>query len=168
MNNPQINPPPTIGRASVETLDLIRFLEGAEMGQVITYQEMNEAAKADVQIRNSILQTARRSLKKSRNMVFGTIAGIGIKRLTDEEIPDEATMHAKRARRIAAKGMRILGCADMDKLSPETKIKAITTRTVLGLFAASSSKKTINLAEQTARTTTQDFKIGDIAKLFSK
>jgi len=168
MNDPQINPAPTIGRASVESLDLIRFLENVEMGKVVTYQEMNAAAKADVQIRNNILQTARRSLMKSKNMVFGTVSGIGVKRLSDEEIPDEATCHIKRARRIATKGMTILCCADMEKLTTETKIKAITTRTVLSLFAASSSRKTINLAEQTARTSDESFKIGDIAKLFSK
>lgn len=164
---PDINPPRTIGQASAETELLIKFLTTAEEGQVLTYQEMTEACKVDTQDHPHHLQTARRNLLKQR-VVFGTIVGIGIKRLSDEEMPDESGDKLKRARRAAKKGLVIVACADMAKLTPETKIRAITTRTVLGFMAGAGSRKTLNLAEQAARTHNGEMKIGNIADLFSK
>lgn len=168
MTQTEVNPPPTIGRASVEAQDLAKLLEKAEVGQVFTYSEMNDAAKADVQQRNTILQTARRMSMRSKRIVFGTLHGVGIKRLDDDEIPDEAASHVKRARRIARKGTTKLECADLTKMRPEMKVKTITTRTILGLFAASGSRHVLNLTEQAVRSSPDSPKIGDISSLFAK
>lgn len=165
----EIDPKPVIGRTLAETELLIRFLSSAEIGQVFTYAEMSAAAKDDVQSRNTILQTARRQLMKTpHRMVFGTIAGVGIKRLSDEEIPDEGASAVKRSRNIARKGIKKLGCANISNMTPETKVKHITTSTVLGLFSSSGSRKVRALAEQSARTSDGTLKIGDVSKLFAK
>ena len=166
---PEINANPTIGRALAETEMLITFLSTAEIGQVFTYSEMNEAAKDDVQTRNTILNTARRTLlKPPYRMVFGTIMGVGIKRLSDEEIPDVGDSAVKRSRRIAQHGMKKLNCADLSKMQPDTKIRLITAKTILGLFNGSGSRKVRSLAEQSARTENGTLKIGDVSSLFSK
>jgi len=167
MNTPEINPTPTIGRASVEAIELSKALIATEIGDVLTYSDLNSAAKCDVQVRNYVLQTARRIAQRDKSMVFGTIMGIGIKRLSDDEIPDEGISAIKRSRRIAKNGMAKMNCADIAKMSPETKIKAITTKTVLGLFSSSGSRKVRLLAEQKARQS-DDLKIGDVATLFKK
>lgn len=169
MNPQDINPAPTIGRMLAETELLINHLKTAEIGQVFTYAELNAIAKDDVQQRNTILQTARRALMKPPHaMVFGTISGVGIKRLSDEEIPDEGASAAKRSHNVAKRGMRKMNCADIAKMTPETKIKHITTRTILGLLSGSASRKTRNIAEQSARTCNGEMKIGKIESLFSK
>lgn len=169
MSTPEVNPPHVIARTLAETELLIRFLSSATIGQVFTYQELNAACKDDVQARNTILQTARRQLMKPpHRMVFGTIAGVGIKRLSDEEIPDEGASAVKRAKNISRKGLKKLGCADISKMTPETKVKHITTKTVLGLFGASGSRKVRLLAEQEARSSSGELKIGNVADLFKK
>ncbi len=169
MSTAEINPTHTIGRASVEAQDLTKFLESAEIGQVITYAELNDAAKCDVQARNTVLQTARRNLMKPpHRMVFGTISGVGIKRLADDEIPDEGASAVKRARNIARSGLKKLNCADLAKVSGEQKIRLVTTKTVLGLFSQSSSRKTLNLAEQAARVGNGEMNVGKIETLFGK
>lgn len=165
--NPEINPPKTIGQASAETDLLIKYLENAEAGKVVTYQEMNEACKADVQANPTHLTTARRTLLK-RRIAFGTIIGIGVKRLSDTEVPDEARSKQDRARRLAKKGMAILDCGDLTKMDPETRVKAITTRTVLGFMTGAGSRKTLHLAEQNARVNNGEMKIGNIMDLFRK
>jgi len=165
----EIDPAPTIGRASVEAQELAKFLESATIGQVFTYAELNAAAKCDVQTRNTVLQTAKRQmLKPPHRMVFGTIMGVGIKRLSDDEIPDEGASAVKRARRIAKKGVDKLNCADMANLTPERKVQLVTTKTVLGLFGDSSGKRAHNLIEQHARVNNGEMKIGKIESLFSK
>lgn len=163
--NPEINPEPTIGRASVEAQDLAKYLESAAIGDVFTYPQLNAAAKCDVQQRNTVLQTAKRIVQRQQKMVFDTIMGVGIKRLSDDEIPDFGEASIKRSRNIAKKGLRALGCADLGKMSAEAKVKAITTRTVLGLFSQSGSRKVRCLAEQGARQS-EELKIGNIEALF--
>lgn len=163
-----INPDQVIGRALAETELLTKFLSSAEIGQVFTYSQLNAACKDDVQARNTILQTAKRNLMKPpHSMVFGTIMGVGIKRLSDEEIPDEGVSAAKRSCNIAKKGMRKLVCAKPENMAPETKIRHITLKTILGLFAGSGSRKVYNLAEQSARES-DVLKIGSVASLFGK
>ena len=162
-----INPTHTIGRTLAETELLIKFLSTAEIGQVFTYQELNEACKDDVQSRNTILATARRTiLKTPYRMVFGTIAGIGIKRLSDEEIPDQGEHAARRSYRAARNGIKKMDCADMAKMTPETKVRHITIKTVLGLFSGVGSRKTRNLAEQSVRVSNGEIKVGKIGMLF--
>lgn len=169
MTDTEINPNPVIGRTLAETELLIKLLSTATIGQVFTYAEMSEAAKDNVQVRNTILQTARRAMMRPPyRMVFGTIAGVGIKRLSDEEIPDEGASAVKRSRNIARKGIKKLGCANLSNMTPETKVKHITTSTVLGLFSSSGSRKVRALAEQSARTSDGTLKIGDITKLFKE
>lgn len=162
-----INPPRTIGQRSAETEALLRHLEKAEVGHIITYKEMLLACKADVQAHPSHLNTARRTLLKSR-VAFGTIIGIGIKRLDDHEMPAEAKSKQIRARRTAEKGLAILNCADLGKLDPELKVRAITTRTVLSFMTRSGSRKVLNLTEQSVRTSNGDMKVGKIEDLFAR
>ena len=165
----EIDPQPTIGRASVEAQELSKFLESAEIGKVITYTELNEAAKCDVQERNTVLQTAKRHmLKPPFRYVFGTISGVGIKRLDNHEIPDEGMSAVKRARRIAKNGLTKINCADIAKLDSEAKVKVITTKTVLGLFGQASSRKTLHLTEQAARIGNGEMNVGKIEMLFAK
>jgi len=164
-----INPENYIGRTLAETELLTKYLQSAEIGQVITYQQMNEACKEDVQERNTILATARRTLlKPPHRMVFGTIAGVGIKRLSDEEIPDVGISSVKRSRNIARKGYKSLQCAQVANMTPETKIRHITTGTILSLFMGAGGRKVKALAEQSARVENGQMKIGDITSLFSK
>jgi len=167
MSETVINPKPTIGRASVEAIELSKVLMATTEGDVITYTEMNVIAKCDVQVRNYVLQTARRIAQREKRIVFGTIIGIGIKRLSDEEIPEEGVSAIKRSRRVAQNGMKKMNCADIAKMTPETKIRAITTKTLLGLFASAGSRKVMHLAEQGARQS-DSLKIGDMTTLFKK
>jgi hypothetical protein len=168
-NEPAIDPDNVIGRRLAETELLIEFLKPAEIGQVFTYQQMSEAAKEDVLTRNTILQTARRTLMKPpHRMVFGTLPGVGIKRLSDEDIPMVGISATKRAAGTARRGMKALVCADARNMEPETRIRYFTTRTILGLFTTSGSRKSLGLAEQAVRAKDDALKIGDFTKLFSK
>jgi hypothetical protein len=167
-NKLDINPDNYIGRTLAETELLIKHLQSATIGQVFTYQEMNTVCKEDVQIRNTILSTARRTLlRPPHRMVFGTLTGIGIKRLSDEEIPDVAEDAVKRSKGIARRGLKKLNCADMAKMTPEAKVRTITHKTILCLFGGAGSRKVKALAEQAARTS-DNLKIGDVASLFGK
>jgi hypothetical protein len=163
----EINPTHTIGQMSIQSQELIKFLDTVEPGQIVTYSDMTTAAKMDVQAFPHIMQTARKNLQRTKKKAFGTVRGIGLKLLDNEDIPSESAGAIKRARRVAQKGLATLGCADVSKLSPEAKVRAITTGTVLGFMATSGSKKISNLAEQSA-ISNGDMSVGNIASLFNK
>ena len=64
-------------------------------------QRLSEDLQGDVEAeRNTVLQTARRIAMKD-GRVYGTITGVGIKHLADEEIPD-GKAHRRRAVAAAA------------------------------------------------------------------
>jgi hypothetical protein len=163
-----INPQHTIGRASAEAETLTKLLQAAAIGQVVTYAELNSASKIDVQSNRSQLDTARRRLLKD-GIAFDAVMGVGLRRLTNEEIPDIAASAIKKSQRVAKKGMRTLACSNYSELPADLKIRHTVTATVLGLMARSGERKTLNLAEQSARMTdSATLKIGDVSSLFSK
>lgn len=164
----EINPQHTIGRASAEAELLTKLLTGIEPSQLVTYAELNTAAKIDVQANRSQLDTARRRLLKD-GIAFDAVMGIGLRRLNNDEIPDVAASAIKKSQRVAKKGMRTLACSDYSSLPPDLKIRHTVTATVLGLMAKSAERKTLNIAEQAARVTdSAALKIGDVASLFAK
>jgi len=136
---------------AAETELLIKFMAAAQFGDVLTYADMREACRVDVQKYNHHLQTARKVLLK-QGMVFGTIIGTGVERLADESIPGESVSRQKRARRMAKRGLHILACADFNKMSPATKITAVATRTVLGFMANAGNRATFKLIETAANS----------------
>ena len=163
-----INPEPTIGRASAEAERLTKRLQSAETGEVITYAELSDIAKIDVQLHRGQLDTARRRVLKN-GIAFDPVMGVGLRRLANDEIPDIASNAIKKSQRVAKKGMRTLACADYSNLPPDLKIRHTVTATVLGLMARSGERKTLNLAEQSARMTdSATLKIGDVSSLFGK
>lgn len=164
----EVDPRHTIGRASAEAELLTKHLQSVEVGQVVTYAELNTVAKIDVQEHRSQLDTARRRLLKD-GIAFDAVMGVGIRRLTNDEIPEVASGSVKKSQRAARKGLRTLACADYAKLPPDLKIKHVVTSTVLAIMSKSGERRTLNLAEQAARTSdSATLKIGNIASLFSK
>jgi hypothetical protein len=166
MEDPTIDPLRIIGKASAETLLLINFLETIQVGQVVTYQEMELICKLDVQEHNSILGTARRSLMRRQQKVFGTVRGVGIRLLNDSEIAELGPHFIKRMRRAAAKGAVTLGCADISKISEDDRMKVFTTRTILAFAHKAGSQKSAGQIEQAVRIANHELNIGDLSKLF--
>jgi hypothetical protein len=164
----ELNPAHTIGRASAEAELLTKHLQSVEVGQVVTYSELNTVAKIDVQEHRSQLDTARRRLLKD-GIAFDAVMGVGIRRLSNDEIPEVASGAVKRSQKVAKKGLRVLACADYAKLPPDLKIQHTVTGTILGIMSKSGERRVLGLAEQAARTSdSATLKIGNIASLFSK
>jgi hypothetical protein len=166
MNPEDVNPARIIGRASAETQALIKFLESAEVGKIITYREMEEACKIDLQTHPGPLLTARRSLVKNKRMAFGTVRGIGIRLLDDEEVTETGAGTIKKIRRAAHRGVNTLNCANLEKVTPEGKVRLITSKTVLSFMHHAGGRKTLNIAEQAVRISNGEMKIGDVSTLF--
>ena len=76
----------SIPETAIDTRLLLQRLLQAKVGEVITYRELNSAIDRDVQREaNPFLQSAMRAALRQM-MVFSTIRGVGVKRLTDREL----------------------------------------------------------------------------------
>lgn len=157
----------TIARASVEAQDIEKFLRGLAPGQTATYIEIEEATKTNPQVHRSALATARRRLLAD-GIVIGTVLGIGVRRIENEGIADEVAACTQKARRIARKGIKVSSCIEIEKLSAESRTKAILHQTVLSIMAKASDRNSRDKISQHAIASEQPLKIGDIGSLFGK
>lgn len=104
-----------------ETEALINHLATLPEGTVITHLQMVEAAgmKSDEKVHlRSILSSARKELVK-RGIVFGSVHGVGIKRLIPDEVVDYGESSVARLRRAAKRCSKTLLTADTKRLKPE-------------------------------------------------
>ena len=114
----------SIPEMSIDTRLLIELLEKAEEGQTIDYSEMEQAIGRDVRDgARGNLQTARRRLRDDKGIQFGTVQGIGIKRLTDVEVVDSRQSRLDHIRRTSKVAVKELAAVDFDTLPNETKVR---------------------------------------------
>ena len=73
-----------IFETSTDSKTLAAVLAAATVGQIISYDELSKAIGRTVTA--SKLSTARYIVQREQRIVFGAVAGVGLKRLSDAEI----------------------------------------------------------------------------------
>jgi hypothetical protein len=118
-----------------------------KVGDMVTYETISSAIGRDVRVfARGALNTARRSLLKSNQMVFDCENGIGIKRLDDGQIVSSTEADRKSLLRKANRTIDKLACVEFEKLSIEQKRKhtaAASQMGVVAMFSSSSAAKKI-------------------------
>jgi hypothetical protein len=138
----------SIPEMAIDTRLLLQRLLQAKVGEVITYQDLNGQIDRDVQREaNPCLQSAMRSALRQM-MVFSTIRGVGVKRLTDRElagIGDATRQHISRSARMAMRKMAAV--QDFDTLNNEEKVRHNTNLAMLGAVAHIASPNQMKTLE---------------------
>ena len=153
-----------IQEKSHDTLIVENRLRNSKEGELIEYGELSKLLGRDVREHcHGSMMTARKALV-NESIFFDTIAGKGLKRLTNEEACKAAEHYVTRSRNAAAKGIKHLKHVPFDQLSEDGKKKHLTTSAQLGavqLFASPKAAKKIE-----AKTVSVQLAIGDTLKLF--
>lgn len=138
----------SIPEMAIDTRLLLQRLLKAKVGDVLTYKELNGVISRDVQRdANPCLQSAMRAALRQQ-MVFSTLRGIGVKRLTDRElagIGEAARQHIARSARVAMKKMTHV--QDFKALTNDEKIRHNTGLAMLGAVAHIASPKNAKALE---------------------
>lgn len=96
----------TIPELSADTRFLIAALERVGVGEIVAYATLSEAVGRNVQREaRGCLSTARRHLLDDK-AVFEAVAGVGLKRLADQDkigVADAAMRHIRNTSRTAVK-----------------------------------------------------------------
>lgn len=156
---------------SADTVRIIRRLESAKIGDVITYQELGSLIGAGVSPGNpgySKLATAKRVLLRERGMVFGAVLNQGVKRLNDSEIVDDTHNGIRRLRRMNIRQELKLASVDDRRLNEHDRVRANCMRTLLAFNRDIFSKKRIGMIENQVKSENTRLSLEDTLKLFKK
>jgi len=153
---------------SVDTKVLEQVLAEANVGQMVTYEELSKAIGRDVrQFALPSLRSARHGLLKSKNMVFGVEAGVGYRRLDDSQIVDSTVSDRAKMKRAANRSIKKLSVVNFDALPPEKKRQHTVASAQMGAIAMFSGKSATKKIETAVNETKTTLAIGETLKMFS-
>lgn len=119
----------TAGAQNIDVQILVDFLRGKT--GLVKYSEMTTVLGRDVRgAAWTVLAAARRALERE-GIVFGTVRGVGIKRLNDVEIIGTGRAALTRARRAMRRSINTVGCVDYDSLDDDSKVQHNTYLSIM-------------------------------------
>ena len=161
----------TIQQLSVDAIMLYNRITNSTPGEIILYSELNGIIGRSVQKGSGygVMQTARRKAMNENNMVFSTIANVGLKRLQDGEIAQSGESVRRAIRRKAKAGIKTLSCVqNFDGLSKEDKLQHNTNMSMIGAIYQFSSTNTVKKISNVVETTSSAIPVVKTLELFSK
>lgn len=144
-------------KRSYETSQLVEFLSNMKQGDQVTYGKLSALAGIEIHGASSALISARRIILNEYGFVIEPIWGVGMKRLTDEEIVQHASKGTRRLAKGAKNEIEKLAKTEFDILNDDAKRKYATHQSVFGAIASIASSKGVRLVEQNV--------VGEIKKL---
>ena len=141
---------------SVDTKILTDRLAQCSIGDIVAYEELTKLIGRDVCTiaRSNLTQAVRRMLRDG--IVFGTIRGVGIKRLTDEEIvgvgPQTISKFRRASRRASAK---LANVQDFNGLPQAVKTTHHMSLSVLGVLTYLTKPSNVRKLETRIETAQQ-------------
>ena len=136
----------TIPEASSDTRFLYQRLIKVEAGETITYDELSKEIGRNVRKARYLLASARRMALSNDRVVFGTIRGVGLRRMDNSGIVGSVESRTKRIRNQARKGLKELGCVD-GELSRDDTVKHNVGVSVFSVLSEITKPKSIKRLE---------------------
>lgn len=140
-----------IFETSTDSKTLAAVLAAATVGQIISYDELSKAIGRTVTA--SKLSTARHIVQREQRIVFGAVAGVGLKRLSDAEIVDLSDSARDHLRRTTRKTAKKLHCVDYDAMPKDKQTKHNTALSMLGVIGELSTEKSTQRLSQLIEST---------------
>lgn len=149
------SPNKPIPSISIESQLLIKMLEGTTEGGIVTYGAMTTELGRDVRkCAYFAIQTARTRMLNDHGIVFETVRGIGLKRLSDVEVVDVGQSGLNRIRRACRKTLKkITAISDFDGMPPDVRLRHNVTATLLHFMDKAGSKKNTQRIEDAVQQT---------------
>lgn len=138
-----------------------------QAGDEVSYAELTKEIGRDVDGACSALQSARRSLLNSNQIVFDVVRGVGLRRLTDAEIVDASERDIAHVRRAARRGAKkLLSIGNFDALPNDKQLQHTTRLSVMSMIAHTTSDKQISKVEKAASGRSQELPIAETLAAF--
>ena len=152
---------------SADTKIIESVLAEANVGDLITYEQLSKAIGRDVRVHAlASLSSARRSLLASNKYVFGVERGVGLRRLDDTQIVDASEYDRKKMKRQANRSLRKLSVVDFDNLPEQKKRQHIVASAQFGAIEMFATKNATKKIESKIDDSKKALPIGETLKLF--
>lgn len=122
---------------------LVAALADVSPGSAITYQQLTDVIGRDVQKHRHLIDSARRIAQREHGAVFSVEIGVGLSRLTLEQLPTVGSTARSRIRSTARRGAKALrqGSARANDIPPEVQRKLNAEISSLALVEHIASDK---------------------------
>lgn len=154
-------------KLSVDTQTIIKIIQDASVGDLIPYHTLSEAINKDVTKDGyGAMKSARDKVLKEKSIVFGTVKGVGIKRLNDDEIVETSDSFIKQSRRKARKGLKTISCSNYEELDADSRNKHNMNASLLGFISKVTDVNSRNKIASLTLSKAEPPKVEDLARLF--
>lgn len=141
---------------SIETRQVVERLVKCDIGEIVEYSELRTLIGRDARDR---LETARKHLRKEHRMVFGTVNGVGLKRLADCELAKIGEASTIKIGREAKRAMQKMGCVDFKNLTSDQLSEWNSRASHLGLVAEVTRPKVAKAIEAKVKETQRELPV---------
>lgn len=139
-----------IQAVSIESQLLFDRLASTKVGDVLTFLELSAIADRDIRTQRSPLYSAMRRALNEHGFVFGSVSGVGVKRLSDIEVVDCSQSDIAKVRRLSGRAYRKLtqGVSNFDALPNDRKILHNMNASIWGALSQITKGPNIKKLEQ--------------------
>lgn len=157
-----------IFQISADARLLIGHMQNATVGQQFSYDELSKVVSREVSGAFAPLHTALRRLLRDHDMVFGTIRGVGLKRLDDKGIVDEGTSSADRIRRRAKRSFERMNKADFAALPREYQARFSAHASIMATIAHLTTGSQVSRLERDMPAGKRELPVAETLRMFAK
>ena len=151
-------------RLNSDSRALVESLQDIKIGETVQYSRLSQIIGRDVQgVASASLNSARRVVEREHRIVFGTIRGVGIKRLEDADIVKSTDKSREHIRRTSRRAVRRLGCVDYQNLTAEQQTKHNAAMSVFGVLSEVAAEKSIRRIEKKIEESGEELSIAKSA-----
>jgi hypothetical protein len=150
-----------------ETRFLRQHLRKLEKDELASYRDLSLVVGKPVNGASHTLQSAIRGLLRE-GLVFATIRGVGIKRLTDAQIVSAADRDITSVRRRSKRAAKKLVVSDYQKLTAKQQLEHTAKISIMGAIASMTSDRAIAAIEKVASGRSGELPIAETIKALSK
>ena len=126
-----------------DTRLLIALLDRAEIGETVTYEQMQREIGRPVSGGTATLVSARRILLSESGKVFDCERGVGLVRLADGQKVETIDGYRKRQHALARKSLRVLETVEVESLDQDGRRKFYTALSHQGVLAAATTTRSV-------------------------
>lgn len=134
-----------IPEISADTILIYEKLTKTAIGETITYQDLAQVIRRTPNA--GMIRTARKKAQSEDRIVFGTIRGVGIRRLAGNEVVTNSAATFSHIQRTAKREKARLSSVEFESLSKELKIKHSASAAALAVIHEIAAPKQIRALE---------------------
>lgn len=143
--------PQTHTYAGLDARMLVELMAPAQVGDVVTYEEMTTLLGKQIQQRRDLLYTAMSILQERDNMVFAPVNGVGMVRLANPEKVTYGGTKTQRIARSARRNIKMLATVAREELSALDQHRLDAQVTIMAAVNMYTHTRTVEALEQGTR-----------------